>query len=212
MNIVPRTILTALALAAVPATPAVACSVLGSYRAPTNLELVQRADLIVIGTVDRAVKGQDNGLGEIVVRPTKLLKGARLPKDVRLRGFLSDGQMPATKSDPHELNQPNPDAMAGSCTRYVFDKGMKLVVFLEKRDGKLQLAGYPFARVVEDVPSDNALWVKAVQTYVDVARLPERQRASALRTKREHLSHRPNDRDSKLLVQDIDRQLAPQPS
>lgn len=197
------------ALSVTSAGPAAACSVIGSYRAPGNLELVRRADTIVIGTVERAVPGPDNGVGEIIVHPTKLLKGARLPHEVRLRGFLSDGQATATRSDPRELVKPNPDTMAGSCTRAVFDQGMKLVLFLAKgRDGKLTLAGYPFARVAEDVPSDDAPWVKAVRTYVEVVRLPPRNRAAALRAKRAALSHRTGDPDARLLIEDIDRQIA----
>ncbi|MEA3017256.1 MAG: hypothetical protein QOI38_1978, partial [Sphingomonadales bacterium] len=68
--------LTALGLSLLPllsAAPAAACSVIEGYRVPTNLELAERADLILLGTAESATPGGDEDpLGEVVVRPVAL--------------------------------------------------------------------------------------------------------------------------------------------
>jgi hypothetical protein len=99
--------------------------------------------------------------------------------------------------------------MAGGCVRYLFDKGMQVLLFLHRQDGALTLAGYPFARTAEDVPSD-APWVKAVRLYVEIAALPKGERRRALIAHRDQFRAAPSDPDSKLLADDIDRQIDPQ--
>jgi len=197
------------------AAPATACSVAGSYRVPTNLELVERADTIVLATVERDDSAPTDGrdmppsmrMG-IIVRPTILLKGASLPGELRLRATLSDDPRDVVASDPRDLLNPNPGALTGACVRYVFRRGMQLVLFLDPdRRGGLQLAGYPFARSAEDVPSPDAPWVKAVRFYADVAALPERERGAALAARRDALRATSGDADAALLAEDIDRQI-----
>src|SRR5437868_9616009 len=144
----------ALALPPLTAAPAAACSVVGSYRVPTNLELVARADTIVLATVERDDPTPANGqdlppsmrMG-LIVRPTILLKGPALPGELRLRAYISDDPRNVVASDPRDLFNPNPGALIGGCTRYIFRQGMQLVLFLERDgQGQLQMAGYPFAR------------------------------------------------------------------
>ena len=68
--------LAGLALLAAP-LPAAACSVAPGYRVPTNVELVERADLILLGTVtdgDFAPDSTDEQM--ISVEPVAALKGA----------------------------------------------------------------------------------------------------------------------------------------
>lgn len=200
----------ALALAAaLAASPAGACSVVSTYRVPTNLELAERADTIVLGTVERQ-EGEGGAFDTaVVVRPTLLLKGAELPAEVRLRGYLAkDVGRQATRSDPSELHRVNPDALSGGCNRYVFEPGMQLVLFL-KRDAKGELRPTlpPFARAAEDVPGPDSPWVKAVRLYAEIAALPAGQRRAALAARRAAL-RASADPDSALLAADIGRQLA----
>lgn len=198
--------LAAAALAA--ASPAPACSVVSTYRVPTNFELVERAEAIVLGTVERQ-EGEGSAFDtEIVVRPTLLLKGAALPPEVRLRGYLAKGGGNfATRSGPRELFRVNPDALTGGCNRYVFDKGMQLVLFLQRDDkGVLRPSLPPFARAAEDVPGPDSLWVKAVRLYVEIAALPAKQRRAAMTARRDAL-RASADPDSLLLADDIDRNL-----
>lgn len=186
---------------------ALACSVVSTYRVPTTLELVARAETIVLGTVTDGVEAENVFDSRVIVRPTMLLKGADLPSDVQLNGYLAkDGEL-VTKSDLGELFAPNPDALRGGCMRYVFEKDMTLLLFLERREGVLRFASYPFARVAEDVPSPDARWVKAVKFYIAIAALPRKERRAALVEKRDKLRLETGDADALAIAEDIDRQL-----
>lgn len=194
-----------------PAAPAIACSVVSSYRVPTNLELAERADLILLGTAESDVPSADKyDMGQILVRPVELLKGESLPAELRIDGYLSDDPRRVAASNPRDLFNPNPGALMGACIRYIFRRGMLLLLFLERDDeGELRLASYPFARSAEDVPSPDAPWVKAVRLYVEIAALPSAERRAALAARRDALraAAAAGDPDSALLADDIDRQL-----
>jgi hypothetical protein len=193
---------------ALPLAAANACSVVSTYKVPTALELAEKADTIILGTVESETKDRDDFIGSVQVRPTLLLKGANLPERVALRGTLFDGRGHVTRSDPDELWAPNPDALSGGCTRYVFEKGMQLVLFLERgENGQLRFASYPFARVAEDVPSADARWVKAVRLYVEIATLPKDARRAALIARRNALRTQAGDSDGLAIADDIDRHL-----
>jgi len=203
--------LAALGLALAPilaAAPAVACSAVVGYRVPTNLELTERADLILLGTAAGDTPRTDGDpLGQVIVRPVELLKGDGLPAEIRIPGYLSEDPR-FVASDPRDLYNPNPGALAGACVRYIFRRGMLLLLFLERGDdGQLYLVGAPFARSAEDVPSADAPWAKAVRLYVEIAALPQAQRRAALIARRDALRARTDDPDAALLADDIDRQL-----
>ena len=191
------------------AAPAAACSVAPTYRVPTNLELTQRADMILLGIAESDVESAgDFGDREVVVRPTVLLKGDALPAEVRIRGHLDDDPRLVAASNPRDLFNPNPGALIGGCTRYIFRRGMLLLLFLERDDeGRLRLAPHPFARSAEDVPSPDAPWVRAVRLYAEIAALPEAERRPALTARRDALRAETGDPDAALLAADIDRQL-----
>ena len=200
-----------LSLTLVPAlqtAPVIACSVVSSYRVPTSLELAERADLILLGTAEGEIPAEDDyGMGEVLIRPVELLKGESLPSELRIRGYLSDDPGLVVASNPRDLFNPNPGALIGGCTRYIFERGMLLLLFFERDDeGRLQLASYPFARSAEDVPSRDSPWVQAVRLYVEISALPERERRAALIARRDALRAQGNA-DSALLADDIDRQL-----
>ena len=196
-------------LPALQAAPVVACSVVSGYRVPTNLELAERADLVLLGTAERDVPGAaDYDIGQVVVRPVALLKGEGLPAEVRIRGYLSDDPNRVVASDPRDLLNPNPGALTGGCTRYVYHRGMLLLLFLQRDEhGQLALAPYPFARSAEDVASADAPWVHAVRLYVEIAALPEGERRAALTARRDALRARTTEPDAALLAEDIDRQI-----
>lgn len=201
------------ALAAAPlacaAMPARACSVVPGYRVPTNLELAERAGMILLGTAESEIEGAgEYDRGEVIVRPVALLKGESLPAELRISGYLSDDPRLVAASDPRELFAPNPGALIGGCTRYIFRRGMLLLLFLERDDeGRLRLATYPFARSAEDVPSADAPWVKAVRLYAQIAALPEAERRAALVARRDALRAATGDPDAALIADDIDRQI-----
>ncbi len=130
-----------------------------------------------------------------------------MPAEVRLGGYIAKSGELVTRSDPQELHRPNPDALRGGCNRYVFEPGMQLVLFLV-RDEKVELRPTlpPFARAAEDVPSAEALWVKAVRLYAEAAALPAKRRRTFLLARRDALLAA-GDADSLLLAHDINRQL-----
>ena len=208
-NALPFAMLGLALLPLISATPAIACSVVPSYRVPTSLELAERADLILLGTAEsEALAGAGSDMGQVIVRPTELLKGESLPAKLRIRGFLSDSPRLVVASNPRDLFNPNPGALIGGCTRYIFQRGMLLLLFLERDDeGRLRLATYPFARSAEDVPSPEAPWAKAVRLYVEIAALPEAERRAALTARRDALRALAGDPDAALLAEDIDRQI-----
>jgi hypothetical protein len=192
------------------AAPAAACSVISSYRVPTNLELVERADLIILGTAEsHAPSAREYDPGDVVIRPVALLKGESLPSELRVGGYLSDDPRRVFASDPRDLFEPNPGALTGACGRYGFRRGMLLLLFLVRNEeGGFRLAPYPFARTAEDVPSPDAPWARAVRLYVEISALPESARRGALEARRDALRAARGDRDAALLADDIDRQLS----
>jgi hypothetical protein len=132
--------LSQLAVAALLAAPlpAFACSVAPGYRVPTNLELVERADLILLGTVtdgDFAPDSTDEQM--ISVEPVAALKGAMPTGPIALPAMIA----PAAEmqlSNPYELKDAHPQSLAGACVRYVFPRGSRVLFFLDRQDGRWQ--------------------------------------------------------------------------
>lgn len=210
-------------------TVALACSLVPGHKVPTNMELATTADVIVVATVEDAREGAHFRDNMVLARPTLLVKGDVLPAMVELPGAIlgptdeppetSDpavlrawrdehGGWPARRSDPRELRQPNPDALTGGCVRYVFTKGMKLVVFLKRDEtGKLVPYRSPFSRDAEDVPSEDALWVRAVREYAAIGALPKDERKAALRARSEALAAMAGDPDAQAIARDMQIEL-----
>lgn len=205
-----RTLATALAgilLAA--AQPAAACSVARDYRVPTNLELAERADAIMLAVVEDGPTDLDGMNGpepRLAVRLIATLKGGPLPERMLLSGMIAPERF-AVPSNPNELEQAHPLAYIGGCVRYMFVRGSTVLFFLQQREGRLGPVGYPFARDAEDVPSENSRWVQAVRFYVEVAALPLPERRAALLARQAALRARTNDADAQAIADDIDRQL-----
>ena len=198
----------ALSLLAMP--PALACSVGPSYRVPNTQQLAQAADLIVLARVEGATgKGLES---TTILKPTVLLKGTALPSRLTLQGWMQgtvieNYTLPApTRSDPAELVQPNDDALMGGCTRYIFARGMTLLVFYQRDKGQWRFMSYPFARVSEDVPSGSSRWVRAVREHIAIARLPATARRPAMRTRADELAR--GTADERAIARDMRRLLA----
>ena len=198
--------LAALALLAAP-LPAIACSVVPGYRVPTNMELVERADLILLGTVTSAAS-QPDGMEQpmIAVEPVEALKGAMPSIPIAIPAMIATGaEVPL--SNPYELEQAHPQSFAGACTRYLFPAGSRVLFFLDREDGRWREAGGPFSRWAEDVLTDDAPWLQAVRFYIEVAKLPEEERVAALAARRDELGALGDDPVAQLIAADIDRQI-----
>lgn len=200
------------------ASAAVACSLPPDYEGPrTNFELVQQADVIAIATLVKSL-GNDQFDREISLEPTLLLKGHELPKNLTILGYLSDRTLnvegkkmrpQAKPSEPRDLWRPHPEVWMGGCSRYTFAKGARLLLFFKKNGPKLEWFDPPFTRSSEDVSGADALWVRAVRTYVRIGRLPVPQQNGALKKEMNELRNATSgDSDGSLLADDIERQLA----
>lgn len=198
------------ALMTMPFGVAQACTLSPGYSVPTTMELVTSADAIVLARVrDFQVSPDDQSyIAEAVLDVENVIAGAGAPNQVRVQGGMPDEGERARHSDPDELADVNPDAFFGSCNRYIFDRGMLLLLFLDRgEDGGYSVINHPFARTLEDVPDANALWVRAVRFYASVAPLGRHQRRRAMERERDRLQAT-GDRLDAILARDIDRQLS----
>jgi hypothetical protein len=206
-------------VAAVTATPTLACSVTDDYRVPTNLELAADAEIIFLGKVlSGPAEMEKLSKAELVVEPIASLKGDVSSQPLKLPGMIAPSRF-AVKSNPADLNQAHPLAYIGGCIRYMFVKGSTVLFFVSHAEkafggevpaelkGILMPAGGAFARWAEDVPSADSAWVVATKIYVKAAALPKDQQKQFLETQRDALLRAPAPY-SRLIAADIDRQLA----
>jgi hypothetical protein len=141
-----------------------ACSVFGDYVRPTNFELVQLADAIVVAT---AIGEEEEGDTDSIVhfRVSTVLKGSPR-KDLNILGA---GLGKPLRSDPDDLSDPNREAYQGPCIRRTFAKGKAYVLFLARDEaGTHHQLGYPFTRVNEDHFGPDSLWMQTITSYLDI--------------------------------------------
>ncbi|MCC4255940.1 MULTISPECIES: hypothetical protein [Sphingobium] len=189
-----------------------ACSVVRGYRVPTTLQLVEGSDAIVLAKVRAGAVNSQFGFRQASLTPIALLKGDQLPQQISYEyGAISSRRWKAVASNPRNLQEPNPDVFSGGCNRQVFDKGMLVVTFLKKEGNTYVVNAPPFSRALEDVPSSDALWVKAIKIYVKIAALPGVKRRKAMEAERARLAARKNDPDAPLLARELDRALHENP-
>lgn len=208
-------ILAALAAAAslALATPAIACSVAADYRIPTNLELAQEAELVLLGRVVGEVEGADTWGTKLLIEPVQAIKGEMPEGTVSLAraGLVPEDRADfAILSNPYELSQAHPLSYIGGCIRYMFPRGTTALFFLKRApDGEgWRPSGGPFSRWAEDVLSEEAPWLMLTQLYVEASAAPESERKAMLEAKRAELAAMADDPVAQLIAADIARQLA----
>ncbi|MDF7774354.1 hypothetical protein P1X14_03775 [Sphingomonas sp. AOB5] len=156
------------------APPALACSMAGEYRPPTNFELVQRADLVVLGRVESEIAAQPADWNKPNVRllPIRAIKGELPVAPLGLIGTINNRGEPVPPH-PTALNEVHPSTLWGGCIRQVYAKGTLVVAtFVKTSDGSYSQIWSPFARAVEDVESEDGLWVRAATLYAGLADTP----------------------------------------
>lgn len=166
-------------LTALSAAPAYACSVVEGYVRPSNFELVQIADAIVIA---RAVGGrpdEDDVVGSVVFETETVLKGAP-PRRLEL-DFAGLGR--PGPSDLANLAGSHPEGHAGPCNRATFRRGGRYLLFLGRgEEGDWGQLGYPFSRVNEDYSGEDNAWMRSVRRYLALQQaLPPMEQIAALR-------------------------------
>ena len=145
--------------------PADACSVTSDYVRPSNFELVQIADAVVVATAVRGLTQQDES--KVDFRVDKKLKGAG-PQTFRSESARLG---PTSASNLDDLSTSHPEGHAGPCNRYSFRKNAAYLLFLTRdKDGSWRTAGYPFSRISEDYV-EQSVWARTVRRYI---RLQER--------------------------------------
>lgn len=208
----------ALALAAAPAllgapVAALACTPAPGYRVPTNLELAQQANLIVIGeVVGTAPAREDEPLSAgITVEPITALKGLLPSGSLVLRGMaLAAPELPeeAVRSDPEEFVEAHPLSLTGACIRRVFPQGARVLFFLAREGGEWVPAAGPFSRWAEDVTSRDAPWAQLALLYGHASLLPAEERTALLRDQIDALQARRDSEVALAMATNIERQLA----
>ncbi len=148
------------------AQSALACSVTADYVVPSNFELVQIADAIVVATPLGQTGSWDEIAGPSVrFRVQETLKG-ETPRQLLLPQATL-GQVAI--GDPNRLIGAHPDAHSGGCIRRTFRRGQPAVLFLARDvEGQWNLLGFPFARVSEDYFGPDALWPRTVRDYLTI--------------------------------------------
>ncbi len=189
--------------------PAIACSVTEDYRVPTNYEMVADAELIMLGRVEGGSSegDADPESWSINITPIAALKGELPEGPLEIPGLMLASGNYAVPSNPYDLVQAHPLAYIGGCIRYMFQRDRTVLFFLRQHEGRWVPTGDAFSRWAEDVPANDAPWLRAVGIYRDVAALPEDEREAALIAARDRLQAVENDPDAHLLAMDIERQL-----
>ncbi|KSB90339.1 hypothetical protein AS593_22640 [Caulobacter vibrioides] len=153
-------------------TAAQACSPLPGYVRPSNFELVQIADAVVVATPLSAppVDEDDNPFeAPMRLRVTESLKGD-LAGEIEARGL----RLGATRrSDPKDIFFSHPEGHMGPCNRMTLAKGGSYLLFLGRRGEHLGVLGFPFSRVNEDYAGPDSAWSRVVRTYLDIQREPD---------------------------------------
>lgn len=184
-------------------TPTWACSLDDEYRAPTNVELIERADLVVLGRVDAERPREPTSPHAIGLTPVRILKG-RAPGKLTLHGTYRDRQGRPVVLQPTTLGEVHPSSTWGSCDRQAYAPGTLVVATFKKGRGGYTQMTYPFARNVEDVGHQQALWVRAAELYAGIiSRHPPQQRREAFQKERERLLARNGDLDAHAIAEDI---------
>lgn len=190
--------------------PAAACSVAADYRIPTNLELVESADLILLATVDSGTVMDaidDPNAMRIDITPVASIKGDIAAAPTTLPIALAPARL-AIPSHPYDLENAHPLSQIGGCIRYMVPKGSRVLFFLNRSDDGWAPAGEPFSRWAEDVLTDDAPWLQIVRLYAEAAALPADDRAPYLTARRDEYGARRDDPVAQLIAADIARQLA----
>jgi hypothetical protein len=196
-----------LALAALGATPAYACSVVPGYRVPSNYELIEKADLVVLarvasGPASEALKESDWSKAQVRLEPIRAIKGVLPAEPLAVSGYVSVDDRP-TPRFPTPLHIVHPSALMGACIRQQYAVGA-LVVAVFKRDGKqLRQEGSPFARSVEDVEGMQGTWVRAADSYARIVALPAKERPAAMEAEARRLLDSSDDTTAPAIAADM---------
>ena len=189
-----RRILPLLAAFCLYAAPASACSVEDGYKVPSNFELVQQADVIVLARV-ATVPVEPGSFGDsetsdwslTQLEPLRFLKGHAPASELRIMGWRPPPNF-AGRPALGSIHETHFSSQIGGCIRQFYEPGEIVVAFFTADTQMAEATGRsvkqmftPFARVVETVSGDGSIWVQTIEQYLrlqqgDPATLNERMR------------------------------------
>ena len=153
------------------ATSALGCSTEPGYRAPTNIELIERADLVILARVISASASKEDGT--VQLRPLSVMKGSS-PRRLSVIGGTHDESGKPYAPTPTGLNEPHPSTRWGACIRQAYAPGALVIAMFSKTPAGYRQLNFSFARSIEDVEGPNAVWVQAARLYTQALRQKNR--------------------------------------
>ena len=177
--------------------------------APTNIELLERADLVVLAKLVGTSNNTEMWDKHIVLEPLRALKGTA-PPNLTISGFIRDRESgEPIRSFPTALGQSHPSSAWGTCNRAAYSPGALVLAIFERTPDGLRESADPWARSIEDVEGPDGLWVRAATLYLRIiSQNPPRHRRKAFEKERERLLASPEEPDSKAIAEDIGWYLA----
>ena len=142
---------------------AAACSVTDDFVLPSNFELVQMADAIVVATAEsKPASASASGREGAMFRTELTVKGSAPDRFVLSFASLGD----TVPSDNEDLSAAHPEGYAGPCNRMSFRPGGRFLIFLQRHNGQWVQLGMPFSRVNEDYTGEENAWMRSVRRYL----------------------------------------------
>lgn len=184
-----------------------ACSPTPGFIRPSNFELVQDADVIVVATPINERGVPADPYKNVSFRTLQTIKG-EVPETFEVGQLMLGRTRP---SDPNQIMFSHPQGDMGSCNRTTLARGKSYVLFLARdRAGKLEIYGAPFSRVNEDFSGPDSMWMKTIRIYVDLQQrlkpMAQLDELSAMRAKLPTQPRRKTFQDA--LANDIDMHFA----
>ncbi|HEX7998545.1 MAG TPA: hypothetical protein VF528_09155 [Pyrinomonadaceae bacterium] len=149
-----------------------ACSLTDGYLRPSNYDLVEEADAILLAeaiSFDSTV-----GANEMPPLPKFTFKILEVIKGDFTQDLLEQGGVDTYlgKSDENDFSALRPGAGTGACNAYDYQVGKKFLLFVNKnKAGGWRISGAPFSRINEEVSNSDSPWVIAVRHYTRISSL-----------------------------------------
>jgi hypothetical protein len=151
-----------------------ACSFSDEYVRPSDFELVQRADAIVVATPREGRR--DGNLDRVLLDVGERVKGVAPPR------VDAVGRLPAAPRKGEIIFGYSDEGHQGPCGGKTFRKGHRYLLFLERtEDGQLERISHAFSRADENYSAGAETWLRMVRRYVAIqAKAPPMEQIATL--------------------------------
>ena len=167
-------LLAVLALAPPAWAPASACSLVEEYVRPSDFELVQLADAVVVATA-RGAGRSEGAVGTVRFEVGERLKGGA---DAQVEVY---GDEPPSPQPGAILVGYRPEGHQGVCDMRMFRTGHRYLLFLERMPDGHMRAEHAFSRADEDYSGRRDPWVGMIRRYAALqAKAPPMEQIAVL--------------------------------